>query len=503
MYLGYDVKNGVKYAKICSSRREGNKVISTQKSLGRVLDEQKGIFQNKERGVFTYDVETDTYGKADPSFVPKAKRKDAREKLILDFGDSYFLEDFIRKNGLWPCIKALGYGNPDTVAAMVHYYVLCNLANCHASDWWDGNYARILYPDANLSSQRISDMLGYIGEERFHRDFFKEYSKLLIKRDEGTDILIDSTGLPNSIHFPLTAISNHNGKISNEMRLIYVLQQGSWLPLAFRYCAGNVNDVSTLTKTTLELKAYGINVKFAILDAGYLTKENIEELFENGISFLSRLKENTKLYKDVLSEHLPMLEAKENLVSYNSRYAYIKRIDCEIGKGHKAYGYLCQDLSMRSIENSKLFEKAEKAKMKADDVFEAMSEHGLFMFISSRPIEKEKVLGTYYTRQQIEQVFDICKNYTNMLPLRVQSEETLRGHLMLSFIAAAIVRMLQMQIKETPYSPIDVFTNLRNHKCKVFDDCLQTQESVKKANDIYTSMNMKIPHRISLKQEVV
>ncbi|MDY0289447.1 MAG: hypothetical protein RBR15_11540, partial [Sphaerochaeta sp.] len=176
MYLGYDVKNGVKYAKICSSRREGNKVISTQKSLGRVLDEQKGIFQNKERGVFTYDVSTDTYGKADPSFVPKVKRKDAREKLILDFGDSYFLEDFIRKNGLWTCIKSLGYGNPDTVAAMVHYYVLCNLANCHASDWWDGNYARILYPDANLSSQRISDMLGYIGEERFHRDFFKEYS---------------------------------------------------------------------------------------------------------------------------------------------------------------------------------------------------------------------------------------------------------------------------------------------------------------------------------------
>lgn len=63
---------------------------------------------------------------------------------------------------------------------------------------------------------------------------------------------------------------------------------------------------------------------------------------------------------------------------------------------------------------------------------------------------------------------------------------------MLSFIAAAIVRMLQMQIKETPYSPIEVFTNLRNHKCKVFDDCLPTQESAKKANDIYTLMDMKV-----------
>ena len=503
MYLGYDIKNGVKYAKICSSRRVGDKVITNQKSLGRVLDEKRGIFRNKERGVFTYDIDTDTYGKADPSFVPKAARKDAKAKLILDFGDSYFLDAFIRSKCLGPCIKALGYGNPDTVKAMVHYYVLCNLANCHAADWWEGNYARVLYPDANLSSQRISDMLGLIGDESSYRDFFKEYTKILAGRDEGTDILIDSTGLPNSIHFPLTAISNHNGKISNEMRLIYVLQQETYLPLAFRYCAGNVIDVSTLTKTILELKAYGINTKFAILDAGYLTAENIEELFENKVSFLSRLKENSKLYKNVLSEHLPTLEAKGNLVSYNARYAYIKRIDCEIGNGHRAYVYLCQDQMMRSIQNSKLFEKAQKAKMKADEVFKAMSGHGLFALVSSRPIDKEKVLETYYTRQQIEQVFDICKNYTNMLPLRVQSEETLRGHLMLSFIASVIVRMLQTQIKGTSYSSIDVFTNLRNHKCKVFDDYLLTQESVKKANDIYKLMGLKIPHRIPIKQEAL
>jgi hypothetical protein len=359
------------------------------------------------------------------------------------------------------------------------------------------------HPDANLDSRRISDMLGHIGDEGVCRDFFKEYIKLLAKKDEGANILIDSTGLPNSIHFPLTAISNHNGKISNEMRLIYVLQQETELPLFMRYCPGNVVDVSTLTKTILELKANGIQTKFAILDAGYLTKENMEELFENGISFLSRLKENTSLYKDVLSEHLATLQAKENLVSYNSRYAYIKRVDCRTGKDHRVYVYLCQDLSMKNIENSKLFDKAEKSGMKTSQVFDAMACHGIFMLVSSRPIDKEKVLGTYYTRQQIEQVFDICKNYTNMLPLRVQTEQTLRGHLMLSFIAAVIVKMLQKKIKGTSYSPIDVFTILRNHKCKVFDDCLLTQESVKKANEIYKLMDLKVPHLISINQDTV
>ncbi len=72
--------------------------------------------------------------------------------------------------------------------------------------------------------------------------------------------------------------------------------------------------------------------------------------------------------------------------------------------------------------------------MKTQAVFDAMRGHGIFVLASSRPIAKGKVLGPYYTRNQIEQVFGICKDYTNMLPLRVQSEKTLRGHLILSFI---------------------------------------------------------------------
>jgi len=272
----------------------------------------------------------------------------------------------------------------------------------------------------------------YRGDEGVYRDFFKEYVKLLARREEWTNILIDSTGLPDSIHFSLTGHLN----ISNEMRLISILQQETELPLFIRYCPGNVIDVTILTKTILELKANGIWTKFAILDAGYLTKEN------------------PRLYKDELSEHPPILQAKENPVSCNCRYASIMRIYRKIGEGHRAYVYLCQVLAMKSIENSKLFDKAEKAGMNTQDVFDAMSGHGIFMLVLSRPIAKEKLLNTYYTRQQIEQIFDLCKNYTNRLPLRVvQSEQALRGHLMLSFIAAAIIKMLQKQLKDTSYSP--------------------------------------------------
>jgi hypothetical protein len=36
-------------------------------------------------------------------------------------------------------------------------------------------------------------------------------------------VLIDSTGMPNDIHFPLTAINTHNGVTNNETKLLLVV----------------------------------------------------------------------------------------------------------------------------------------------------------------------------------------------------------------------------------------------------------------------------------------
>ena len=103
MYLGYDIKSGIKYAKICKSDRVNGRVKTTQYSLGRVIDEKAGIYSNRKLGIFTYDITTDTYGIPDPSAViPVIKRKNTVEKLILDFGDSFFLDLYIK--------KGLGYG---------------------------------------------------------------------------------------------------------------------------------------------------------------------------------------------------------------------------------------------------------------------------------------------------------------------------------------------------------------------------------------------------------
>ena len=491
MYIAYDVKSGSEYAKLCVSTRDGEDILKDFTNLGRVLDKERGIYRNRERGVFTYDIATNTYGKPPVEFVPpKIGRK---ESLILDFGDVFFLDQFIRAKGLCAAVDAIGYGNPDTLYAMLTYYAVCSAANCHAQSWWEGSYARILYPKANLSSQRISGFLAAIGDEYSQREFFQEYFKMLDRTgSDAENVLIDSTGLPNSIHFPLTAISNHNGELSNEVRLIYVVQQKTGLPLYFRYCPGNVIDATTLIRSLEELKAQGINVKFAILDAGYYTEDNIRELFENKVSFITRLKANLVIYKNLVNEHLNSLESRENLVEYNGRYVYLKCVPIKLND-HNAYAYVGLDIERRSSESRKTFQRAKDKKMGTDQVFDTIASQGVFIIVASRRIATTKLLPLYYTRQQIEQIFDIGKNYADMLPLRVQTEETFRGHLLLTFIVTVVLKHLQDALLKTTFNPISVFLNLRNQKCKVFADKIVTNEAFKKANDVYKLFKIKCP----------
>jgi hypothetical protein len=497
MNITYDKKASGLYAKLCRhAERQGDKIQKTYENLGKVIDKERGIYQNRERGVYIYDLENDVYSKPDAEYqMPGAPDK---EKLILDFGDIHFLDTYLRREKFTTALDAIGYGNPDTLYAMLGYYILCTTAMRYAGDWWEGSYARILYPKANLTSQRVSDFLADIGTEQCLRGFFSKYIPYLGKKvSTGSNILIDSTGLPNSIRFPLTAVSNHNGEISNEVRLIYVTQQETGLPIYFRYCPGNVIDVSTLIHTILELKEIGVNTKFAILDAGYCDESNISALYQGKISFVCRLKGNLKLYRNLIAQHLGSIESKENFVSYNKRYAYIKRVTCELVTGYSAYAYIGLDVDRKASEAKKLFRRAKGEKLSDGEVFDEMSTQGAFVLVSSRPIAKNKILPTYYMRQQIEQIFDIGKNYADMLPLRVQNEDTFRGHLLMTFIASIVVKKLQDKLKDSMYNPISMFLNLRNQKCKVYDTKVIPQEAFKKANDVYKLFKIYCPVAIS------
>lgn len=500
-YIAYSTPkaNGAVYATVVESTREGSKVKQQRiENLGRVIDVQKGIFKNRKRGVFRYTLE-DGFMDADIPAPDSASIQPAPEKLILDFGDSYVLDRYIHTLPFFHVISDIMPLQRDTLFSLLFYRMLTDKkAYCYADTWWSGNYARLLYPGARLQSQRVSEFLAALGEEALQRQFFGSYLSALYGDSEKTaGILIDSTGLENASKMSITQLNSHNGDINMEIRLIYVIDRCNGMPVYFRYCPGNIVDVSTLCTTVAELSQYGVSTDYAIVDAGYFSEDNVKELYRNGIRFVTRLAPNRKIYKQVAASELGDILSSKYAVRYGNRLVYLKKTAVDV-YGNKGYAYIGMDMDSRSQQFKRAMFHAIDDNLSADETDARMAKLGTFMLLSSDDMETKDILPLYYTRQQVEQVFDIGKNNADLLPLRIQYEDTFRGHLMLTFMATAIFQKLQRDIlsrrkKGDRINPEGAFMKLRNQKCKVYEQNIIPQEPVKEVNDIYKLLGIKFP----------
>jgi transposase len=332
-----------------------------------------------------------------------------------------------------------------------------------------------------------------LGNEHVQRRFFPKYLAKISEGQKNHGILVDSTGMPNDIHFPLTAVNNHNGVVSRETRLILAIDRVTSLPLLYRYNAGNIVDVTTLKSTILELQAYGVNIDFSILDAGYYSEKNIKALYKDSIRFITRLRPNLKLYKELVAGNVVGLESRDNAVFYRDRLLYIKCVPTELF-GYQAYAYVAIDHQRRSEESYAYMKKVMDDKdLSHEEIDRKAESKGMFVILSSECVEISDVLPLYYTRQAIEQVFDLYKNNADLLPLRTHGEDTFRGHLMLSFLSTITYMLVNQLLDGLKFCAEGAFRTLHNLKCKVFDDRILIKEATKKNNEIAAHLDIELP----------
>jgi hypothetical protein len=495
--------SGAVYASLVDGERTGGTVKQKYLgSLGLVIDREKGIYRSRERGVYQYSLESG-YSELPDGSVHVGVVNAEKEKLILDFGDSFILDKYLRTLPFYNAYNATMHSQCDTLFSLLFYRILTDKkAYCYAGTWWSGNYASILFPRAKLESQRVSEFLAALGDEEVQRNFFDEYLAAIYgKQCRTSGILIDSTGLANSSKMSLTQISNHNGEISMEIRLIYVIDRRNGMPIYFRYCPGNIVDVSTLCTTLAELSQFSIAIDYAIVDAGYFSEDNIKELYQNNIHFVTRLAPNRVIYKQIAESELPGILSSQHAVRYGNRLVYLKKKEIDI-YGHSGYAYVGVDMDSRNQQFKRAAFAAIDDKLPPEEMDGRIAKLGVFMLLSSDDMETNEILPLYYTRQQIEQVFDIGKNNADLLPLRVRNEDTFRGHLMLTFMATAILQRLQRDIlskrkKKDKINPEGAFMNLRNQKCKVYEKNIIPQEPVKNVNAVYKLLGIGCPTMIT------
>ena len=427
--------------------------------------------KKKYETVWTY------LGVVDPNTGEYQKKPKKRESLILNYGDSFVLHEYSVKSGFRSLAEAVFGKFALNVIALCFFKLLESAAMQHAETWINGNYAKILFPNVDLSTQRISDLLKIIGDEKLLRKFFKLYLGKIYSQN---GVIIDSTGLPNDISFPLSKFGRYGECIEKQTRLLMVVDRENSQPLYFRYMPGNIVDVSTLKTTIRELSVMGVNTNYALIDAGYYSEQNISDLFGHKISFLIRLPAGRTFFSDLIEQTRNSLEVPDNHIIYGERVFYIQKISVKLYDKYPAFAYVCCDIKRRAHETTRLFFEAKEDKLSNSEISEKLKRKGIFVLLSAAEIPTQKVLSLYYLRQSAEQIFQISKNYTDILPLRVHSEATFRGVIFLNFLSIILYINLRSILPEN-ISVESTFREMRNLMCKIYDDgSVVTQEPNKK-----------------------
>jgi transposase len=130
------------------------------------------------------------------------------------------------------------------------------------------------------------------------------------------------------------------------------------------------------------------------------------------------------------------------------------------------YAYVCCDIKRKAEEITKIMFAAQEDSETFEETDKKLLTAGKFVLVSSNEISTDEVLPYYYLRQSAERIFQISKTYADILPLRVHAEKTLRGVLLLNFIAVVLYVNFRKQLP-TNITPTEAFLTLKNCSCKV------------------------------------
>lgn len=444
---------------------------SRQKSryLGMVIDKKNKIFEKKKINVL-------------------------QEKLILDFGDSYALSNFFESQELIKIVKRIFNEYWQELIALITYRLCYPSAMMYANEWINGNYAKLIYPRADISSQRISGFLKWLGDENLERKFFREYLSKFSHSHKG--IIIDGTSLPNQIHMPMTAWGLSGEEIDKQIRFLLVVDKESSNPLYFRALPGNIVDVSTLKNTIMELRKYDVKNSFVYLDAGFFSEDNIKDMYGNEINFITRLPAERIIYKQLIKEEARNLETRGNLTRYGKRVLFIKQKEIELF-GRRIFAHIVQDPQRKGRETNRLGINLIDEKDDNDDFEYDLMSRGIMILISSFAIPKEDIVPAYYVRQTAEKMFGFSKDDLNILPLRVHTEEGLRGFLFLQFLSLILFVQLKKNIGKK-HTVEEVLLTFRNLKCKLYEKELIINEPTRQQKDLAKLLGFILPKNLGI-----
>ena len=216
------------------------------------------------------------------------------------------------------------------------------------------------------------------------------------------------------------------------------------LPTMIRSIPGSVKDIRTLYNSIKELD---ITEKILILDRGFFSDDVVEFLADKKILYVIPTRRNSHYYdkRIHLNEHL----------YYHDRLIRGGKRRC-----NKFFLYLFEDQDLMLEERKTLYRKLDEIKIDKGGLKKSMRRAGRILILSNLDVEEQEVYELYKKREGIEKMFDTYKTVLNADKLYLRDDESVFGHVFVSFLSLYIHCSLEQLLKRgelnRQITPIDL-----------------------------------------------
>ena len=429
-------------------------------------------------------------GKLDPvtgKFLP-SKRLVPEQAAVRDptvtasaeiVGPSIILDTITDRLGLGNLLKSSFPQEHRQILAMAHYLASEGGPLSYCGTWCKSHAHPI---GESLTSQRISKVLSSISIDGKQIFFTKWMNKIL--EDDYLCYDITSVSSYSELNEYIKYGHNRDGDKLPQLNLAMLFGQKGRLPVYFQRMPGNITDVTTLHNLLKTFKALEIKALHYVMDKGFYSKKNVDELFASRDKFLLSVPLNNKWVQHAIDDIHEVIHSPEGYRRVDNEVLYINSRLYSWGKGNRrCYLHLYYNAHARADAVDRFNEKLMRYKEELESgklIAEHQEEYNEFFITKTTPKKGIKVsynteavsqyinrysgfqalltnsikdpaeaLQIYRDKDIVEKSFNDLKNQLDMKRLRMHSSATVDGRLFVQFVALIYMSALRNEMRKS------------------------------------------------------
>lgn len=433
-------------------------------------------------------------GKIEPGsseVIPTKKKQRKSEDSIPStasrsfFGATYLFDKIGEKLGITEDLKRCFPDSYKKLLSIAYYLILEDRNPLSRFPKWSAIHKHPY--GKNISSQRSSDLFGSVNEHSKDR-FLSLQGKRRIEKEYWAYDITSISSYSKCLKQVKYGFNKSNEPLP-QINLALLFGEKSNLPFYYRKLAGNIVDVKTIKNLLADISFLGYDKVKLVMDRGFYSEDNINQLYKNRIKFLISTKTSLGFVKAQIEKLRPSINNWDNYDQKHDLYASTTSISWDYKQNRPNKGDIVKDKRRMymhvffnperavdeeknlakllcalktELKSGKLNPKHEKMYSKYFDystvgntitakqevIDETKKNYGYFVLLSNEINDATKAIEIYRNKDLVEKAFCNLKDRLNFNRPGVSSDKNLDGKLFVEFLALIYLSYIKKQMQD-------------------------------------------------------